>query len=145
MTNESQPMNYDTPITSPEHAEFCCKEAERRYGGTIIRDEYNMLLVRDEDGIEHTDQVLRALSFQSGCRPTAPNPLLEACNEFQHALGASAALLEHRLEEINGVLAAELYECCRAVALGDPYAYSALSPMVMAVSWITELTGNGDR
>ena len=58
---------------------------------------------------------------------------------------ASAALLEHRLEEINGVLAAELYECCRAVALGDPYAYSALSPMVMAVSWITELTGNGDR
>ena len=60
-------------------------------------------------------------------------------------LGASAALLEHRLEEINGVLAAELYERCRAVALGDPYAYSALSPMVMAVSWITELTGNGDR
>ena len=54
-------------------------------------------------------------------------------------------MLEHRLEEINGVLAAELYECCRAVALGDPYAYSALSPMVMAVSWITELTGNGDR
>ena len=28
MTNESQPMNYDTPITSPEHAEFCCKEAD---------------------------------------------------------------------------------------------------------------------
>ena len=83
--------------------------------------------------------------FRAAADQRPQNPLLEACNEFQHALGASAALLEHRLEEINGVLAAELYECCRAVALGDPYAYSALSPMVMAVSWITELTGNGDR
>ena len=111
MTNESQPMNYDTPITSPEHAEFCCKEAERRYGGTIIRDEYNMLLVRDEDGIEHTDQVLRALSFQSGCRPTAPNPLLEACNEFQHALGTNCVINEicwqqgHRCSERTSALA----------------------------------------
>ena len=70
-----------------------------------------MLLVRDEDGIEHTDQVLRALSFQSGCRPTAPNPLLEACNEFQHALGHDCVINEicwqqgHRCSERTSALA----------------------------------------
>jgi len=55
-------MKYDIPITSSEHAEFCRREAERRYEGTIVRDEYCMLLVRDVDGLEHTDAVLRALS-----------------------------------------------------------------------------------
>lgn len=55
---------YDTPIESPEHAEFCRAEAEKRYGGKIIKEpEFGMLLVEDESGYLHTDPVLRALSF----------------------------------------------------------------------------------
>ena len=56
-------MRYDRPILSEDHADFCRREAERRYGGKIIRNEDGMLLVEDEDGVCHTDPVLRALSF----------------------------------------------------------------------------------
>lgn len=56
-------MKYETPIKSPEHAEFCKREAQRRYGGKIITDSLGMLLVKQADnGILHTDDVLRALS-----------------------------------------------------------------------------------
>jgi hypothetical protein len=57
-------MKYDTLIRSPEHAEFCLKEAVRRYDGKIIRDD-EMFLVEDDEGVCHTDAVLRALSFYS--------------------------------------------------------------------------------
>ena len=59
-------MNYEPEIESREHAAFCRTEAERRYKGTLIRDEYGMLMVRDARGIEHTDAVLRALSSYRG-------------------------------------------------------------------------------
>jgi hypothetical protein len=53
---------YDVPILSPEHAAFCRAEAERRYGGRIIRDG-EMSFVEDARGVCRTDAVLRALSF----------------------------------------------------------------------------------
>jgi hypothetical protein len=56
-------MKYDIPILSAEHSEFCRKEAERRYCGTMVRDDSGMLLVRDAEGICHTDAVLRSLSM----------------------------------------------------------------------------------
>ncbi len=57
-------MKYDRPIQSPEHAAFCRKEAERRYGGKLVEEPYcGMLVVEDEIGLTHTDAVLRALSF----------------------------------------------------------------------------------
>lgn len=55
-------MNYDVPITTAEHAQFCLDEAKRRYHGKIIRDKLGMLLVQDNAGTLHTDDVLRALS-----------------------------------------------------------------------------------
>jgi hypothetical protein len=55
-------MKYDVPVLSPEHAAFLKAEAERRYEGKIIR-QGEMLLVEDENGVCHTDEVLRALSF----------------------------------------------------------------------------------
>jgi hypothetical protein len=57
------PWTYDLPIQSDEHANWCRKEAERRYGGNIVRDSVGMLVVRQPNGITHTDAVLRALSF----------------------------------------------------------------------------------
>lgn len=57
-------FKYDRPIQSPEHAAFCQKEAERRYGGELIEEPYcGMLVVEDAIGLSHTDDVLRALSF----------------------------------------------------------------------------------
>lgn len=56
-------MKYDFPIRSPKHAEFCRSEAERRYGGRIVKDKHGMLLVQDPSGLRHTDAVLRALSL----------------------------------------------------------------------------------
>jgi hypothetical protein len=56
-------FKYDVPILSLEHAKFCLAEAERRYGGKIVRDR-EMLIVVDADGNAlATDAVLRALSF----------------------------------------------------------------------------------
>lgn len=55
-------MKYDKPIQSPEHAAFCRREAELRYRGVLVRDQFGMVLVRDAHGVEHTDAVLRALS-----------------------------------------------------------------------------------
>jgi hypothetical protein len=56
-------MEYDVPIVSPEHFAWCCAEAERRYDGKVIRDdESGMLLCEDDEGVCHTDAVLRALS-----------------------------------------------------------------------------------
>lgn len=57
-------FKYDRPIESPEHAIFCRREAARRYGGKVIKEPYyGMLVVEDEIGLTHTDDVLRALSF----------------------------------------------------------------------------------
>jgi hypothetical protein len=55
------PHEYDVPIRSDDHAEFCRREAERRYNGRLIRDDGDCL-VEDSDGVCHTDAVLRALS-----------------------------------------------------------------------------------
>lgn len=63
-------MNYEPTIKSREHAAFCRAQAEKAYKGTLIRDEYGMLLVRDAKGIEHTDAVLRALSSFKGMPPS---------------------------------------------------------------------------
>jgi hypothetical protein len=71
-------MTYDPKILSPEHAMFCWAEAERRYTGKMVRDEYNMLMVQDMDGVEHTDAVLRALSnYQPpGSAPRRSRPVM---------------------------------------------------------------------
>jgi hypothetical protein len=63
-------MKYEPTFETREHAAFCRAEAERRYKGKLIRDEYGMLLVRDSKGIEHTDAVLRALSSYRGTPPS---------------------------------------------------------------------------
>jgi hypothetical protein len=56
-------MKYDLPIQSPEHAAWLREEAERRYGGKIVRDG-EMLIVVGEDGEPlGTNAVLRAFSF----------------------------------------------------------------------------------
>jgi hypothetical protein len=55
--------DYDRPIRSRDHAVACRAHAVRRYGGKLIRDQDGMLLVEDGDGVCHTDEVLRALSF----------------------------------------------------------------------------------
>lgn len=56
------PMKYDIPIQSVVHAQFCKEEAQRRYAGGLIKDRFGMWLVEDENGLCHTDAVLRALS-----------------------------------------------------------------------------------
>lgn len=57
-------MKYDLPIQSIEHAEWCKKEAARRYGGKVVKDEYAMFKVEDKSReFCHTDDVLRALSW----------------------------------------------------------------------------------
>lgn len=55
-------MKYNIPILNPEHAAFCLREAERRYRGRLVRHRDGMLTVKDTEGFEHTDPVLRALS-----------------------------------------------------------------------------------
>lgn len=55
-------LKYDTPITSSAQAAYCRAEAERRYEGELVRDSNGMLIVRQSNGIMHTDNVLRALS-----------------------------------------------------------------------------------
>lgn len=54
-------MKYDIPILGPEHAEFCKREAERRYEGKLIK-RGGMLTVQDAQGFCHLDAVLRALT-----------------------------------------------------------------------------------
>lgn len=54
-------MKYDIPILGPEHAEFCKREAERRYEGKLIL-KGGMLTVQDASGFCHIDPVLRALT-----------------------------------------------------------------------------------
>jgi len=63
-------MNYEPTIETREHAAFCRAEAQRRYEGKLIRDEYGMRLVRDAKGAEHTDDVLRALSDYRSTPPS---------------------------------------------------------------------------
>jgi hypothetical protein len=53
---------YDVPIKDIDHALFCLREAQRRYGGKLITDDLGMYVVEDGNGITHTDAVLRALS-----------------------------------------------------------------------------------
>jgi hypothetical protein len=55
---------YDVPILDDNHAEFCKREAERRYCGKIIVDGDGMFLVEELNGDCHTDEVLRALSVR---------------------------------------------------------------------------------
>lgn len=64
-------MDYDVPIESQEHAEFCKHEACRRYEGRLVRDQYRMYLVKDALDLIHTDDVLRAVSdFEMDQLPT---------------------------------------------------------------------------
>jgi hypothetical protein len=56
-------FTYDVPILSREHAAFCRAEAERRYGGKIVRDGQMLIVVNTEGDATGTDAVLRALSF----------------------------------------------------------------------------------
>jgi hypothetical protein len=56
---------YTVPIQDDEHFWFLVREAQRRYNGLLIADEYRMLLVVDDNGITHTDAVLRACSIYS--------------------------------------------------------------------------------
>lgn len=48
------PDEYDVPIRSDTHAEFCTRFAEERYEGKLIRDR-GMFLIEDSDGVCHTD------------------------------------------------------------------------------------------
>ena len=54
-------MDYDTPIRSVEHAQWCLTEAAKRYDGKIVWNEDNFPLVEYANGVCHTDQVLRAV------------------------------------------------------------------------------------
>ena len=56
-------MKYDIPIRSDIHADWCLREAERRYNGFIHRDDVGMFVVCDRNRFVHTDAVLRALSL----------------------------------------------------------------------------------
>lgn len=59
MTRE---LVYDVPIQSVDHALYCLEEAQRRYYGSVIIDEFGMYLVEEDGGCLHTDDVLRAIS-----------------------------------------------------------------------------------
>lgn len=56
------PRSYGVPFRSEAHKDFCLRTGARRYGRQVIR-EGEMYLVEDEDGICHTDEVLRAASL----------------------------------------------------------------------------------
>jgi hypothetical protein len=56
--------DYTPNFCDNAHAAWCRQEAERRYGGKIVRDEHDMLVVEGADGHRHTDAVLRALSMR---------------------------------------------------------------------------------
>jgi hypothetical protein len=56
-------LRYEIPIDSDEQAEWCRREAARKYQGKVIEDDLGMYIVQDRSGLTHTDDVLRALSF----------------------------------------------------------------------------------
>jgi len=55
-------FKYSVPIESPQHADWCLREAAQHYGGQPVVDDYGMSLIEDPAGLRHTDDVLRALS-----------------------------------------------------------------------------------
>ena len=59
-------MKYDPIITSVDHCRWLMDDAERRYQRNIVTDYEGMFVAEDENGLTHTDAVLRALSFYKG-------------------------------------------------------------------------------
>jgi hypothetical protein len=80
---ETLNMKYDLPIDTYEQAVRCLAEAQRRYRGKAVLDEYSRFpLIEDAAGVCHTNDVLRAIGAQFGpklvgeCRTDSdePNP-----------------------------------------------------------------------
>jgi hypothetical protein len=60
---QPSPHAYDTPIKDDDHACSARGKPNAVTAASFIADSLGMYVVKDGDGITHTDDVLRALSF----------------------------------------------------------------------------------